>query len=83
MLLLVYRLYRMLMVRTSPFRSVLQTEGWWEPIEHLWRPLTVLLPLALAILAAVGYYYSAQQAAMRLVQTLVLMVVVLVVVLGV
>ncbi|MAT72979.1 MAG: hypothetical protein CMJ58_26145 [Planctomycetaceae bacterium] len=79
MLLLVYRLYRMLMVRTSPFRSVLQTEGWWEPIEHLWRPLTVLLPLALAILAAVGYYYSAQQAAMRLVQTLVLMVVVLVV----
>lgn len=78
MLLLVYRLYRMLMSRSSPFRSILQTDGWWEPVEHLWRPATALLPLGLAVLAAVGYYFSAQQAAVRLLQSLVLLVVVLV-----
>jgi potassium-dependent mechanosensitive channel len=36
---------------------------------HVWSPLVTLLPLLLALLAVVGYYYTAQQLSLRLLQT--------------
>lgn len=40
--------------------------GWFYLLRFLWYPTLVLLPLALAILAATGYYYTAQQLARRM-----------------
>jgi len=41
--------------------------GWVERLRPVWYPLAVLVPVALAILAVAGYYYTAQQLAQRLV----------------
>ncbi|MCA9237803.1 MAG: mechanosensitive ion channel [Planctomycetales bacterium] len=79
MLLVAYRLERMLLGRKSPFRQLLHSDGWLAPLQYVWRPAVVALPAALALLAAVGFYFSAQQAAAKLVQSVVLMLVVLVV----
>ncbi len=43
--------------------------GWIERLRYVWYPLGVMIPGALAILAAAGYYYTAQQLAARLVVT--------------
>lgn len=40
-----------------------------DRLRLLWYPLAVFVPLALAALAAVGYYYTAQQLAGRMVAT--------------
>ena len=40
--------------------------GWLYSLRFLWYPVLVLLPLGLAILAATGYYYTAQQLARRM-----------------
>ncbi|HLA85183.1 MAG TPA: mechanosensitive ion channel domain-containing protein [Thermoguttaceae bacterium] len=42
-------------------------DGWTDRLRLLWYPLTVCVPLALAALAATGYYYTAQQLAGRMV----------------
>lgn len=44
--------------------------GWLQRLRGVWYPITWLLPLSLAVLAALGYYYSARQLAMRMVNTL-------------
>lgn len=43
--------------------------GWLDRLRYLWYPAAVLVPVALAVLAAVGYYYTAQQLAARLALT--------------
>lgn len=41
-------------------------EGWLVSFRLLWYPVAVLLPAALAVLALTGYYYAAQQLAVRM-----------------
>jgi potassium-dependent mechanosensitive channel len=41
--------------------------GWMDRLRYVWYPVTVLLPLFLAGLAATGYYYTSQQLAARMV----------------
>src|SRR5690606_4955266 len=79
MLLMAVVLHRILLVRNSPFRQVvLYSEGGWlKPLQLAWRPVLVLLPASLAVLAAVGYYYTAQQAALRVLQTAAMILAVL------
>ncbi len=54
-----------------------RNEGWWG-IRYVCYPLAVLVPLALSMLAAVGYYYTALQLNHRLAWTLGLAAVVVV-----
>jgi len=44
-----------------------QHDGWLNRLRFLWYPIAVLVPLALAVLAAIGYYYTVQQLALRIV----------------
>jgi potassium efflux system protein len=71
MLLMAVKLQRLLMARVSPYRQLMLVRGksWLTLIQIVWRPAIVALPAALAVLAAVGYYYTAQQAAVRILQT--------------
>jgi potassium efflux system protein len=64
-------LYRLLMARQSPFRQLIvaASEGWLAPMQWAWRPAATALPVALAVLALAGYYYTAQQAALGLLET--------------
>jgi potassium efflux system protein len=78
MLLLAAVFHRILLAANSPFRQiVLIRGGWLAPLRVVWRPAIVLLPAALALLAVVGYYYTAQQAAMRILQTVGMLLAVL------
>jgi potassium efflux system protein len=43
--------------------------GWLERLRYVWYPLLSLTPAALALLAAVGYHYTARQLATRLILT--------------
>ncbi len=47
--------------------------GWLDRLRHLWYLLGVLTPVALAVLAAAGYYYTAEQLAVRLVMSVYLL----------
>jgi potassium efflux system protein len=40
--------------------------GWLYSFRLVWHPVAILLPVALAVLAATGYYYTAQQLAGRM-----------------
>ncbi len=40
--------------------------GWLDRLSPVWHPLAVAVPLALAVLAGLGYYYTAQMLAWRL-----------------
>ncbi|MDZ7620430.1 MAG: mechanosensitive ion channel, partial [Patescibacteria group bacterium] len=42
---------------------------WFIRLRFIWYPMAVTLPLALAVLAAWGYYYTAQQLAQRMIAT--------------
>lgn len=79
MLLLAAVLHRLLVAKASPFRQIALARrgGWLAPLHIVWRPAVVLLPTALAILAVVGYYYTAQQAALRILQTVGMLLAVL------
>ena len=71
---------RLLLAKASPFRQVViySAHDWLAPLQIVWRPACVLLPGVLAGLALAGYYYSAQQAALRLLETVALVLSVLV-----
>ena len=45
-------------------------DGWLDRLRYVWYPILILLPLSLAALAALGYFYTAQQFAERLQTTL-------------
>lgn len=51
--------------------------GWFDRLKHLWAGLGGLLPLFLAGLAAVGYYYTATQLSWRLQETFWLLLILL------
>ncbi len=51
--------------------------GWLERLRYMWYPLSVLLPLGCATLAAMGYFYGARHLNVRLLSTLVLILSVL------
>jgi potassium efflux system protein len=70
MLLLSAVFHRILLAANSPFRQiVIFREGWLAPLRVVWRPAVVALPASLALLAAAGYYFTAQQAALRILQS--------------
>ena len=78
MLLLAKFLHRILLAKNTPFRQiVLIGGGWLKPLQITWRPAVTALPAILAVLAAVGYYYTAQQSALRILQTVAMMLAVL------
>jgi len=37
--------------------------GWLDRLRYVWYPLSIIIPLTLALFAALGYYYAAQQLA--------------------
>ncbi|MCD4727840.1 MAG: mechanosensitive ion channel [Pirellulales bacterium] len=51
-----------------------QRGGWLDRFRYLWYPSAVLMPASLAVLAAAGYYYTAQHLAVRLAATICLLV---------
>jgi potassium efflux system protein len=64
--------YRVLLSRKSPFRQLLMnnsetSDAPW--LFHLWSPVVTFLPAVLAVLAIVGYYYTAQKLSVQLLQT--------------
>ena len=71
MLLMAFASYRVLLSRQSPFRQLLMNnaETGASQLFHVWSPLVTVLPVLLALLALVGYYYTAQQLSVRLLQT--------------
>ncbi|QDT01334.1 mechanosensitive ion channel domain-containing protein [Adhaeretor mobilis] len=71
MLLLSAVLRRVLLVRGSPLLLTMKQSGktWLSLLHYLWGPLLVILPVLLAVLAGLGYYYTAQHMAVRLLQT--------------
>jgi potassium efflux system protein len=59
-----------LLAKKSPFRKLnLMGVGLLKPLQLVWRQAVTLLPATLAVMAAVGYYYTAQQAAIRILET--------------
>jgi potassium efflux system protein len=67
MVLLTLVLWRVLLSSASPLLQIIKrsASGFFMNLHRLWRPLLVALPLGLAGLAAAGYYYTAQQLAVR------------------
>lgn len=70
-------LWRVQYAKKSPFRHIAMTGAWLKPVQLAWRPFVTLLPLVLAVQASIGYYYTAQQAALRILQTVAMMLAVL------
>jgi potassium efflux system protein len=48
--------------------------GWMDRFRYVWYPLGALTPVALAVLAALGYHYGARQLVIRLILTAYVMV---------
>lgn len=76
MLVISFVLYRVFISSGSPLRRLLSQGGQADRIEldKVWRPLLVAAPAALAVLAATGYYYTAQWLAVQGIKTAVLVV---------
>lgn len=71
MVLLTFMLWRLLMSHSSAIYQTLArgSENWLLRAHRVWRPLLVLRPVALAVLAMVGYYYTAEQLTLRVLAT--------------
>ncbi len=71
MLVLTFACYRFFLWRRSPFRQLLlsKSDSGVSLFQKLWSLGITLLPLFLAVLAVVGYYYTAQQLSLRLLQS--------------
>ncbi len=69
----------------SPNRGVLRNivantpNGWLARLRMIWFPILVLIPIALAVVAALGYFYTAQQLHGRMIFMARLIIVVLIV----
>lgn len=48
--------------------------GWLDRLRYIWYPVLVLMPLALAVIAGLGYYYTAQRLERRFLFTMLLVV---------
>jgi potassium efflux system protein len=79
MLLLSIKFQRLLLAKKSPYRQLMLVNGrgWFSPVQKTWRPLLAALPASLAILAGIGFYYTAQQAALRILETAALILAVM------
>ncbi|WP_428307059.1 mechanosensitive ion channel domain-containing protein [Lacipirellula sp.] len=67
-------LHRILLAKKSPFRQVnFIGGGWLKPLKVVWRPAVTFLPATLAVMAAVGYYYTAMQSAVRILETVAML----------
>ncbi len=79
MLLLSIKFERLLLAKKSPYRQLMLVKGrgWLAPLQKTWRPALAALPAALAVLAGVGFYYTAQQAALRILETAALVLAVM------
>jgi potassium efflux system protein len=71
MALMSFAAYRVLLSPKSPFRQLLinNSETNAPRFFHLWSPVVTVMPLLLAVLALVGYYYTAQKLSVQLLQT--------------
>ncbi|GIW89809.1 MAG: potassium transporter [Pirellulaceae bacterium] len=75
MIITAWAIHRLLSPRHGIFAEYLSYHagGWADRLSVVWYPGAILGPLVLAGLAAWGYYYTAEQLAMRLAQTGVLL----------
>jgi potassium-dependent mechanosensitive channel len=66
-----WALYRVLRPGGSVFQAMIvpRRGGWLDRFRYIWYPLCMLTPAALAVMAAVGYHYTARQLAIRLILT--------------
>lgn len=64
-------LYRVLRPDSAVFQAMIvnRRDSWLDRFRYVWYPLCVATPTALAILAAVGYQYTARQLTVRLILT--------------
>lgn len=71
MLLLSFAAYRTLLSRNSPFRQLLtkKADSIAMRLFHIWSPVVTVLPVLLALVAIIGYHYTAHQLALRLLET--------------
>lgn len=71
MALLSLTLWRLLLSRGSAIFQSLQlgSDNWLLNLHRGWRPALAAVPLLLALLSIVGYYYTAQQLTLRMVTT--------------
>ncbi len=71
MVLVSYALWRIFLNKGSPLLQIIRRgqNGLLMSLHRVWRPLLVALPIALAGLAAAGYYYTAQQLTLKLLET--------------
>jgi potassium efflux system protein len=71
MLSLSFAAYKVLLSRNSPFRQLLTKKAYSIAMRlfHVWSPLVTVLPGLLAVLAIIGYHYTAYQLAIRLLET--------------
>lgn len=69
-------LHRILRPTSSVFQAMIasRSDGWLDRFRYVWYPLIVLTPASLAILAAVGYHYTARQLIIRLILTMYVLV---------
>lgn len=69
-------LHRILRPMSVVFQAMIaeRRDGWLERFRYVWYPLIVLTPASLAILAAVGYHYTARQLIIRLILTMYVLV---------
>lgn len=64
-------LHRVLRPSSAVFQAMVASRrgGWLERFRYIWYPFCALLPAALALLAVVGYHYTARQLVVRLILT--------------
>ncbi|WP_231943727.1 mechanosensitive ion channel domain-containing protein [Aeoliella mucimassa] len=73
-------LYRLLLSHNSSlYQFVMRgTSNWIVNLHKIWRPLFVLVPIVLAVMATLGYYYTAEQLAQRMLGTLAMLLLLLI-----
>jgi potassium efflux system protein len=78
--LMSFAAYRVLLSQQSPFRLLLMNNSETNSPQffRIWAPVVTALPSLLALLAIAGYYYTAQQLTLRLLQTAAVVLVLLI-----
>lgn len=73
-------LWRLLMSHSSAIHQQLSrgTENWLLNLHRVWRPALVVLPIALGVMATLGYYYTAEQLANRVLATAAMLLVLMI-----
>ena len=81
MLFLAFTCYRIFLSRTSPFRQLLVNNAETASLKlfRIWSPIVTVMPPLLALVAVIGYYYTAQQLTLHLLQTAGIMLVLLII----